>query len=98
MDKTTKAFVIGACSVVILIGGGQILGRVLGKIGGELEKIEKSRQEDQRLRYRARMMVCMDPLITEYMKDFQGSSDEGWVAKTEAAKKAEAECMRKVTP
>ena len=98
MDKTTKAFVIGACSVVILIGGGQILGRVLGKIGGELEKIEKSRHEDQRLRYRARMMVCMDPLITEYMKDFQGSSDEGWVAQTDAAKKAEAECERKVAP
>ena len=28
MDKTTKAFVIGACSVVILIGAPKILYRV----------------------------------------------------------------------
>ena len=94
MDKTTKAFVIGACSVVILIGGGQILGRFLGKIGGELEKIN----EDQRARYEARLEACTAKLSADYMKDFQGSPDEGWVAQNEAVEKARTQCVRKVVP
>ena len=94
MDKTTKAFVIGACSVVILIGGGQILGRVLGKIEGELEKIN----EGQRASYSARLQACTAKLSAEFMKDFQGYPDEGWVAQNEAVEKARAQCERKVVP
>ena len=94
MDKITKAFVIGACSVVILIGGGQILGRVLGKIGAELEKIN----EGQRASYSARLQACTAKLSAEFMKDFQGPPDEGWVAQNEAVEEARTQCMRKVTP
>ena len=94
MDKTTKAFVIGACSVVILIGGGQILGRILGKIEGELEKIN----EGQRASYSARLQACTAKLSAEFMKDFQGSPDKGWVAQNEAVEEARTQRMRKVTP
>ena len=67
--------------------------RVIDLLGGT-----PTHQKSRSPTHIQRKLSTFAKTIAEYMKDFQGSSDEGWVAKTEAAKKAEAECMRKVTP